>query len=74
MRTVEVKRECRVLAGANTLSQPMVPITYATLVGTGTGYSTGVQQAVIPATFRDQVRKARLKYGTNWMKDPPSPP
>lgn len=54
------KEECRVQAEANQASQPAILITYGMLAGTADGYSTGVQQATVPAPYRDHVRQARL--------------
>ena len=52
-------------AEANETAQPAIPITYAMLAGTGEGFSTRIQQAVLPAPYREQVRQEGLNA---WYK------
>ena len=69
-----LKEECHAQAERNKAANPAIPVTFGMLSGTADQWSTGPQQATIPAPYTDQVRSICLAAWKKLVEGPSEPP
>ena len=65
-----LKEECHAQAERNKAANPAIPVTFGMLSGTADQWSTGPQQATIPAPYTDQVRSICLAAWKKLVEGP----
>ena len=69
-----LKEECHAQAERNKAANPAIPVTFGMLSGTADQWSTGPQQATIPAPYKDQVWSICLAAWKKLAEGPSEPP
>ncbi|XP_055262422.1 endogenous retrovirus group K member 8 Gag polyprotein-like [Moschus berezovskii] len=68
------KEECHAQVERNQAANPVIPVTFRMLSGMADQWSTGPQQAIIPAPYTDQVRAICLAPWRKLAEGPSEPP